>query len=468
MGGSAFAQAFAPEAPTLNTPRMTPEEYENIRRVWIRELEAYFPNCNVKSLREAPEKESYGDIDISVALNQRVDFVAMAQELGAKGVICRSGGNAQKCSLAVYKDISLRSTNTIVYKLLDAKNPQTQGGVTTAEYVQLDVEILETELVDWHVFYSSYGDLAGILGRIVTYLGFSITDRGFILRTRELDDSKTSQIVNIADKDGMVFLSRNPKKVMEFLGVSVEDFYKGFTTLEEMYQWVGKCRLLRAEPVKLRRDKAHDRYREQKRTVFSGFFKEWLPRHMDMKPEQDVDEVVESIKRLRKIDLIDALDFFSHVREEFNFKELAVLKTINNATAGALLKPIIAEHSGKKDKGLNEILRAFRRHVGVDEEGHPSILNQPHTDAQSQLDRLLGVDGTSFKDPDAVSEWVKQDWEVLRALERKRGRPDEPMAQGGLGSLSLEGNGEDAAHSQSLTVRTAVPSSVERSHDNHL
>lgn len=425
MGGSAFAQASAPGAPTLNTPRMSPEEYERLKCFWTQRLQAYFPDAKIQGLREAPEKESYGDIDMFVVTEQRVDFVAMAQHLGAKGVIIRSGGLVQKCSLAVFRDAYLQSITTIVYKLLDAKDPQPTGTVTTEEYAQIDIEVLEPQLVEWHVFYSSYSDLAGMLGRIVTNLGFSITDRGLWLRMVELDESKKSQHINIADRDGMVFLSRDPNKVMEFLGISANGFTEGFNTLNEMYEWLAKCRLLFAESVKVKRDKSHDRNREQKRTVFAGFFRGWLPAHMDMKPEQGADEHARRIKELRQTFLNDALAFFSK-SEEYESKHNPVVLAIDNATAAALLKPIIARHSGKKEKSLNEVVRAFRRYVSINEQGEPSILDQSHSDADSQLHQLLGTDKASLKEFGAVDAWVKSNWEQLRTLERKKGKPEPP------------------------------------------
>lgn len=79
-----------------------------------------------------------------------------------------------------------------------------------------------------------YGDLNGLLGHIVTHLGFTITDRGLWLRMKELDAAKSIERANVADDLGKMFLSSDPGAVMRFLGLSEELWQAGFATLDEL------------------------------------------------------------------------------------------------------------------------------------------------------------------------------------------------------------------------------------------
>ena len=422
MGGGAFAHASAEDELTLNTPRMSPDEYRHLKSIYLKRMQDYFPDGKVACLTEAPEKVDYGDMDIFVAIDERVDFVTMARQLGVAGVICRSSGTVQKCTLGVSKDGSTNSRATVVYDQVhgnDAARAQLSTAITAEEYAQIDVEIVPSELLDWHTFYSSYGDMAGLLGHIVHNLGFTVSDRGLWLRMRELDFSKTVPYVNIADRDGMLLLSSDPKAVIPFLGLSVESYEAGFDTLDKLYEWLGACRLLSAEAIKIKRNNSHERNREQKRTVFSRFFNEWLPERQDVNPEQDKQQQTEKLQRLRQQCLDEAVDSFSK-RLEYEAMHDTLVFTLNNATAANLLKPLIAQHSGKESKLLNEIVRGFRRYVRFNSEGQPVVLETPHSDAESELHNFLGNDHATLMEPEAVSDWVREHWEEVRVLERQR------------------------------------------------
>lgn len=431
MGGGAFAQASAQGEPTLTTPRLTPAQYARLKAIYIKKLQDYFPGAEVACLVEAPEKVDYGDMDICVAIDQRADWVDMANFLGAAGIICHSSGRIQKCTLGVPIDGSSHTRHAVVYKHVnDNKSRKLQpSSVTTADdYAQIDIQVLEPDLLEWHRFYSSYGDMIGLLGHIVQNLGFTVSDLGLWLRLPELDLSKTISYVNIGDKDGRIFLSKDPNLVMQFLGLSVRNYEQGFQTLNSLYEWLGKCRLLSTYAVKIKRNNAHERNREAKRTVFTGFFQEWLPTHLHNDEDlvdtsiSDEDEAAKRtaiICKLRLTYLEEAVDFFNK-REEYDKLHSAITLIFDNATAVDLLKPIIAQHSEKEGKALNEIVRAFRRYVGVGPDGQPYIVDHPHSDAQSQLHHLLAGDRQSLRDPDNMAVWVGETWEELRGLERQR------------------------------------------------
>lgn len=431
MGGGAFKHASCPGEPTLTTPRLKPEQYAKLKDIYLKKLRDYFPSATIACLTEAPEKEDYGDMDILVAMDQRANCKAMATFLGAAGIICHSGGQTQKCTLGVPIDGSPHTRPVVVYKHIDDKPGQrVQMSATTSvdEYAQIDVAIIRPDVLEWYSFYSSYGDMAGLLGHIVHNLGFTVTDIGLWLRLEELDVSKKLAYVNIADRDGKLFLSSAPAVVMEFLGLSVEGYNGGFTTLDALYEWLGECRLLSPDAIKVKRNNAHERSREEKRSVYSTFFYEWLPERRGF--DQGLEDTsgdeegrksarTEIIATLRRKWCELAVDFFEK-REQFEEMHCNLKLVIDNALAAELLKPMVAEASEKEGKGLNEILRAFRRYVAFDMDGQPLVLDKPHADEDSQLHRFLAADRKSLQDPDGTSVWVREHWDELRGLERRR------------------------------------------------
>lgn len=421
MGGGAFAQASAPGEPTLRTPRMSPEIYRHLKTTYLTKLQEYFPTAKVTCLIEAPEKTDYGDIDFLVAVQQEVDQVDLARYLGAAGFISRSKGIHQSLTVAVPRDGLPSATPLVIYHHLDSNalgaSRKAAETMSEEEYAQIDVNIIEPELLEWHLFYSSYSDMCGLLGHIVTNLGFTVSDSGLWLRLKELDDSKGVLNSGVADEEGKLFLTRDPTLIMEFLNLSVDEFQAGFNTLEGLYSWLFKCRLLSAEALKTKRDNAHERRREATRKIYSQFFFEWLPAHMDLEVNMTDEQQRTAVQTQRHVFRDEAVTFFSKTAE-FQSMHTALIRKLRNAMAINLLKPIIAEHSGQEGKKLTEVLRAFKRHVGFDEHNQASVLQNPHTDAEAQLFRFLDNDGESLQDPAAVSVFVAAHWKDLKALLR--------------------------------------------------
>lgn len=220
----------------------------------------------------------------------------------------------------------------------------------------------------------------------------------------------------------MVFLSSCPSRVIQFLGCRPDRYEAGFKSLEQLYEWLAKCEMVSPDALKIKRDKkAHERNREQTRSVYAGFFKDYLPEHMDMQGETDAAKSEEVVAELCDKWLKRAISEFSK-REEYESKHAALVRIINNGYAGHLLKPLVTEHSGKTEKHVNEILRAFRRHVAFDAANRPYIAHTAHSDADSQLHNFLTDDHTALRDAEATSAWVQMNWEELRGLERQRGK----------------------------------------------
>ncbi len=400
---------------------MSPDEYTTLKAIYLARVQECFPTAKVACLTEAPEKEDYGDMDIFVAVSQKVEFIDLADSVGAAGVISQSSGEHQSCSLAVPRDGSRSGNRPVVYKPYNGNSNKLapSATVTTEEYAQVDIDIVHPDILPWHAFYYSYGDLAGLIGHTVKHLGFLASDRGLWLRLKELDNAKSLQIQNVADKDGRIFLSDDPVQVMRFLGLSPVTYNAGFTTIEELYKWVATSRFLFAESVKTDWDNSRDRHRLDKRKLYSGFFKEWLPERFKDKPTLDEEVRRQRVNELREKFKDEAVALFGK-QEEFVAKRDAIVRKVQHALATSCLKPLIAQHSKQSDtRKLAEIVRAFRRHVVFSPSGQPYASETPHTDAESQLYRFLADDGNTLEDPQGTGAWVEEHWEELKLLQKQ-------------------------------------------------
>ncbi|KXT04951.1 hypothetical protein AC578_3458 [Pseudocercospora eumusae] len=428
MGGSAFLHAAADGHPPLTTPRMTPDLYTARKTQYTAELQAYFPGCHVLAPKEAPEKADYGDVDFIVCTDRDLDPKAIADFLGAAGVI---GGGAGRCSVALPQDGSRSPHPAVYYKATTNPGCKKQASSEIAEqkYAQIDIELVRPSMFAWHTFYASYGDLASLLGAIVHNIGFTVSDRGLYLRFQELDEAKQIQGIRVNNEEGLLFLSKEPDEVMRFLGLSPEKYEAGFSSMNDFYTWLAESRLVTVDIhiQSKRKNTSKQRQKERKRTTIAHFFEEFLPAYLNLGEDHedtsitaadDVPWPPPAMKKLREQYTAEALEFFNK-RSTYEIQHRTLMKWIRSQKCEQLIKPIIAEVSGKKERKLAEVVRAFRRRVkfGADN-GEPYIADVAHSDQESELCHWLDS-ADSLNDVEAVRAWIKAHWEELKELERR-------------------------------------------------
>ncbi|USW51746.1 hypothetical protein Slin15195_G050650 [Septoria linicola] len=422
MGGAAFAHAAADGQPTLRTPRMSPDTYAKLKGIYTQRLIDYFPGCAVTQLQEAPEKLDYGDIDFMIGSDKPFDAMHLATSLGAAGIISYGG----LCMIAVPVSGEKYSSAPIRYTNLNSQKGRKPSDQLSSEvYAQIDIDLVKPDLFAWHAFYASYGDLSGLLGQIMHNLGFTVSDKGIILRLKELDDAKASEIhLRVTDKQGQLHLSNDPNQVMRFLGLDATRYRGGFGTLRDFYAWLAECRLLTADYVGnlqyKRKDTSNQRQKEHKRPMISNFFISYLPVNMDETIDENNNPAAlgECLLHRRQQWREEAIEFFSK-HEELNKLRDDLSTSIANQTADFLIKPmVLAHYGGSKDK-VHEIIRAIRRWVGF-ENGQPKILSISHSDDESQL--RFWLSGSTLRDPKAVDDWIRDNWGRCRALEREKSK----------------------------------------------
>lgn len=262
MGGKAFS-------PTLRTPRMSPEAYHALLSKYISILSKHY--VHVGSPREAPEKTSHGDIDI---------------------LVCTPIHNSPPDTAGLTK--ILHATKSIAAKpatLFAIRYPSELPSNEEGDYhIQLDIQRCDTvDKFNWMLFFNSSGDFWNILGTALRRYGLTANDRGLHLRVREIETENKQH--------ALISLTSDPGDLLEFLGLDVKDFNKGWSTLEGMYVFLAQHRFFRRDsyirehhldsPLSTTQGAnggggTKEKKRVETRAVYRQFVEEFLPSWQDV------------------------------------------------------------------------------------------------------------------------------------------------------------------------------------------
>ncbi|KAI4175568.1 MAG: hypothetical protein LQ343_001559 [Gyalolechia ehrenbergii] len=219
MGGKTFATGHEP----LPTPRLLSQ--------FLAQLASFFEQ--VAAPVEAPEKTSFGDVDIIVSQPKVLPFhpEQIATALNAK----RTMSSHPLYSFAVpYPDLD-------------------------GSFVQLDIQLCKAKDFDWEVFHKSHGDLWNLLGSSIRPFGLTANNIGLHLRIPEIERSDR--------KRALIFLTADPTTVLDFLQLDKEPYWQTFDTVDDTFEFACSTRFFRAAAYVKHGLKANDRKRMAQRDL---------------------------------------------------------------------------------------------------------------------------------------------------------------------------------------------------------
>lgn len=244
MGGKIFANE-------LPTPRMSPVVYGHLRLKYISILSTLYER--VDSSADAPEKSSYGDIDILVSSPRDSAHPPTSAILTT--------------ALCAVKSIDSEETDVKYFAVPYPDEP----GI----FVQVDVQICTTPaLFDWKLFHSSYGDMWNILGTAIRIFGLTANNRGLHVH---IHDPEAVTQHHVEQNKFLLFLTCEPDAVLRFVGLSVAEYRAGWTRLEDMFAFLARNRFMTKEAYMPRELKASDRRRIRDRDIYRRFIEDWVP-----------------------------------------------------------------------------------------------------------------------------------------------------------------------------------------------
>ncbi|KAI8933207.1 hypothetical protein NX059_009842 [Plenodomus lindquistii] len=372
MGGSAFAGVVGSNGKPAHTPRMSPQLYHEVARQCQIKLATLFERVAIP--RDAPAKEDYGDVDFLV-----------------------DGMRMEAADESIW---------TIIRRVLGAELQLPNGGSHSyaiphpdiqEAYVQVDVELSpgngtpdSAELFQWTLFMKGDSDLLQIIGIAHRSLGLICNDRGLHVRVEEIEPYNK--------KTALLFLTRDPLKAMDFYGFNVTRYHTGFADENELFDWASSSRLFYREVFEHRIEKANDRSRQAKRSMYRRFVEEYMPAHSE--------KGTGNAKTRRQV-LEEALLFFNKHAE---YEEMMRVHRLKEAED--VMWKDIRERLPVEGNSLSAALKGLRRWVSF-QDGKPHVA--------TELQEYTGWIPLMTADArDAVLDWVADNWKEAKALEKAR------------------------------------------------
>ncbi|OCL15106.1 hypothetical protein AOQ84DRAFT_329931 [Glonium stellatum] len=380
MGGLAFSTPGPNGDPPLHVPRLTTDVYNELKAKYTTLLQQIYRIAAVP--HEAPGKLDHGDIDFLVEGPQ--DGLAdddVVKHLNAKRHIKNGPTRSYAVPLPHQED----------------------------SYVQVDIHICPDGHLKWDFFMNSYSDLWQIIGVAHRSLGITANDKGLNLRVQELE--------GVNRKASMIFLTDDPVRTMQFLGLDDAKYNLGFQDEDELFAWVSRGRFFNRDILEERTEKANDRRRVNMRGMYRRFLQEWVPSHPATGIQSSAwtrEEVLsEALATFGKRAEYDAIIYDFHTQEN----EITLWKRI------AQILPL-------KDPSLSVALRALKRWVRFDD-GHPVLRSSAQLGHEGRLVWSAEMrrdkskidkdnDNHSGGDEERILKWVEAHWEEAKALEKKR------------------------------------------------
>jgi len=225
MGGNAFSE----QLPTAVFPRMPPPFYNSLKSRIIPPLQDLYHLVVVPP--EAPGKLDHGDLDILVCepknfkegipRSECVTLEEIEQALGSVYSIPLQGDRTSNFAVPIKQE-------EVQQFALDKDKLNLKQ-----LYIQIDLHFCEDEdSLRSRTLFQSYGELGMILGVLARIAGFTWTASGlklFHYKTYILDPPSTH-------------LTCSQPPIFEFFGLDFGVHERGFTTAQEVFEWVAGSR----------------------------------------------------------------------------------------------------------------------------------------------------------------------------------------------------------------------------------
>lgn len=418
MGGNAFAQP-SHDGPGLHCPRMPLNVYLFQRDKFSVVLQQLFDKVLIPF--EAPGKQDFGDIDFLVAgpraSGDKPDDSSDQPALPTK--LC-----LPIAQLKIVLGATRHLTNSPVtcsfavpYTLPDKEVESGDIDDFQKSFIQIDIDLApNVEQAEWRLLTHSYGDLSQIFGMSLSSLSLTFMPQGFYARIPEMELASLGNPA-ISKDSTLLYLSRDPRAVLRFLGLDPDIYLRGFDNENDMFRWITSGTLFdrlyfidRRENGKHRSlgQRTRESHRRQKRPLYRRFVEEWLPENSSAGARDE--------RFKRDLVFADAVKYFG-VSKELNTKLTDFRSDEEEQAFWTSIEQMLSLTKVK----LRRAVRALRCHVHF-EQGNPTIAT-------------VGAAGTTLsardttlrwtmqgRDAESLRLWVHEHWQEVVELEKNQQR----------------------------------------------
>lgn len=215
MGGNALKH--------VKCIRINKFEYNNIKNDILSKLKDLL---NINALRDLPDKESFGDLDL------------------------------------IYTNNSINNVLQLVISIFNPIEIEINGNVLSFSYVlnvndYFQIDLIKVKNYDMANFYMSYGDIGNILGRIIKKQNLTFGHEGMWLNY----------------KNNKIILLDNPKEICDFLELDYNKWEYGFNDMFDIFNWIINCKYFNKNIFNISKLNSTYRHRLITRPMFLEFYK---------------------------------------------------------------------------------------------------------------------------------------------------------------------------------------------------
>lgn len=365
MGGLTLKQ--------FGVERADKQKYERIKNLVLKKLSGGSIRINGKGYAlsgsilnhvfippHLPEKESFGDLDV---------LIGCWQEMGA----------------------IVDKKETIKY-LFSPKNIVINGNCYSFDIEDFQVDFIFCSKEDFPVYanFIRWGDSSMFYGRIArTFdLKFGIYGLDFIVR-----DDETNHVIK------EINISKDPKRIMEFLGYDYERYLAGFSSESELTQYIFSSKYITKDFLQEYSENTKHRKRDKNREQYKRIF-EWFQNNLDKFPDTSPEYSVEE-----RLNMVEKFFPKSNIRAEYDecLKTIKMFKEARNKFSGAHILEILNLDPKKDGKEFGEFMQKWD-YIFIDKDVKASYIIKTEIEKLTALCRFV----FAFKNEEAAMTTLRE------------------------------------------------------------
>lgn len=233
---------------------------------------------------------------------------------------------------------------TIISKIFKPNEIIVNGGVVSFDYKKFQIDIIPINEESWDSakFWYSYDPIPNLVGKTAHKFGLKFGPEGLVMPIRNFNNRLSKDII----------ITKNSKKIFEFLGYDYDRYLMGFDTKQEIFDWVINSKFFDSEMFEMQNLNQIDRKRTRKRATYQEFL-EYLKSN-NIKKSYNFKDREEYIERVD--------DYFPEVGLKREIEKLQKLDNTNQEISKKFNGDIIMNrYNWLKGKELGNAMNNFKR-----------------------------------------------------------------------------------------------------------